>query len=89
MYISKLFLKTDTGELEKKEPQFVRIRKKETAKNYVQHSFSPAAKNVARPKSHVAGRATSLAAAVAQNGYFDANAAPAQPRNSELLPCCA
>ena len=29
---------------------------------------SPSAKNVARPKSHVTLRATSLAAAVAQNG---------------------
>ena len=33
--------------------------------------FSPAAKNVARPKSRAALRATSLAAAVGQHGYVD------------------
>ena len=53
-------------------------RRKEDA----QQNFWPAAKNVARPKSRVALRATSLAAAVAQNGYFDPNVAPAQQRNS-------
>ena len=41
-----------------------------------------AAKNVARSKSRVALCATSLAVAVAQNGYFDPNVAPAQQRNS-------
>ena len=34
--------------------------------------------NVALRKSRVALRATSLSAAVAQNGYFDPNVAPAQ-----------
>ena len=33
-------------------------------------------------ESRVALRATSLAVAVAQNGYFDPNVAPAQQRNS-------
>ena len=47
-----------------------------------QQFFSLAAKNVVRSKSRVALRATSLAAAVAQNGYFDPNVAPAQQRNS-------
>ena len=44
--------------------------------------FSPAAKNVARPKLRVALRATSLAAAIAQNGFCDPNVAPAQQRSS-------
>ena len=39
-------------------------------------------KSVERPKSRVALRATSLAVAVAQKGYFDPNVAPAQQRNS-------
>ena len=43
---------------------------------------TPAAKNVVRPKSRVALRATSLAAAVAQNDHFDPNVARAQQRNS-------
>ena len=43
---------------------------------------TPAVKNVARLKSRVALRATSLAAAVAQNGYFNLNVAPAQQHNS-------
>ena len=45
-----------------------------------QQFFWLAAKNVARPKSRVALRATSLAVAVAQNGYFEPNVAPAQQR---------
>ena len=57
---------------------FSRLQRKKNA----QHFFWPAAKYVARPKSSVALRATSLAAAVAQNGYFDPNVAPAQQRNS-------
>ena len=55
-------------------------KKTPTAKTH--DFFSLAAKNVARPKSRVALRATSLAAAVAQNGYLDPNVAPAQQRNS-------
>ena len=35
-------------------------------------------KRVARPNPRVALRAASLAAAVAQNGYFGSNVAPAQ-----------
>ena len=42
---------------------------------------------VARQESRVALRATSLAAAVAQNGYFDPNVAPAQQRNINALLC--
>ena len=38
--------------------------------------------DVARHKSRVALRTTNLAAAVAQNGHFDPNVAPAQQRNS-------
>ena len=49
-----------------------------TAKKRRATFFWPTAKNVAPPKSRVALRATSLAAAVAQNGYFDPNVAPAQ-----------
>ena len=49
--------------------------------------FAPAAKNVARPKSRGALRPTSLAEIVAQNIYFDPNVAPAQQRNSQLMPC--
>ena len=38
--------------------------------------------NVARKKSRVALRGTSLRAAIAQNGYFDPNVAPTQQCNS-------
>ena len=48
------------------------------AEKKTRNIFSPEAKNVARPKSR---DATSLAAAVAQNGYFDPNVAPVQQRN--------
>ena len=43
---------------------------------------TPGAQNVVRQNSRAALRATSLAAAVAQNGYFNPNVAPAQQRNS-------
>ena len=43
--------------------------------------ISPAANKGPHSKSCVALRATSLAAAVAQNGYFDQNVAPTQQRN--------
>ena len=58
-----------------------------------QNKYSPVAKkkaatkklpppnNVASPKTRVARHATSLAAAVGQNGYFEPNVAPAQQRN--------
>ena len=64
------------GELEKKGPDFFfRLRRKKDAQSF----FSRAAKNIARPKSR-------LAAAVAQNGYVDPDVAPAQQRNSYLMP---
>ena len=69
-----LFFFRLTGELEKDAPK----RRKKSP----QQTVSPAAKDVARPKSRVALRATSLAAAVAQNGYFDPNVAPARQHNS-------
>ena len=47
-------------------------------KKGAQQQKTPAAKNVARQKSRVALRATSLAAAVVQNGHLDPNVAPAQ-----------
>ena len=50
--------------------------------------FFACGENVAHPKSRVALLASSLAAAVAQNGYFDPNVAPAQQRNSYLMPWC-
>ena len=48
-------------------------------KKGAQQQKTPAAKNVARQKSRVALRATSLAAAVAQNGYLTKML---RPRNS-------
>ena len=47
-------------------------------------------KRSARQESRVALRSTSLAASVAQNGYFDPNVSPAQHRNSccYLMPWC-
>lgn len=57
---------------------FVRLRRKKG----VQQLFWPAANNVARTQSRVALRATSLAAAVAQNGSFYPHVAPVQERNS-------
>ena len=51
--------KITSGEVEKKGPIFV-----------PQHFFSPAAENVARPKSRVA-----------RNGYFDPYVAPAHQRS--------
>ena len=87
IYINKLVFKITSGEVEKKGPfffSFFRLRRNKDA----QHFFPRAAKSVARPKSRVALRATSLAAAVAQNGYFDAKVAPAQQPNSQLMPWC-
>ena len=55
-----------------------RLRRKERA----QQKKGLRRKSVERPKFRVALRATSLAVAVAQNGYFDPNVAPAQQRNS-------
>ena len=43
-------------------------------------------KKVARPKSRLALRATRPSAAVAENGYFDQNVAPAQKLIISLLP---
>ena len=71
------------GELEKKILNFFLSP---AAKKRPQQKKWSAAKNVARPKSRVALRAISLAAAVAQNGYFDPTVAPAQQRHSELMP---
>ena len=71
------------SELEKiPPPPQKRLRRKKRRQRF----FSPAAKNVARPKSRVALRATSLAVSVAQNGHFDPNVAPPQQRNSWLMP---
>ena len=50
-------------------------------KTGAQHFFGLRRKKL-RAKSRVALDTTSLAAAVAQNGYFDTNVAPAQQRNS-------
>ena len=51
---------------------------KQNTPEKAQQIKSPTAKNVARPKSRVALRATSLAATVAQNGYdVDRNVSPA------------
>ena len=71
--------KITSAEVEKKGSQ---ILFSPTAKEDAQQLFSPAAKNATHPKSRVALCATSLAAAVAQNGYFDPNVAPAQQRNT-------
>ena len=71
--------KIASGEFEKKGSKFFpRLRRIKDAQQFL----GPAAKNVALPKSRVALRATSFAAALAQNGYFDPNVAPAQQRNS-------
>ena len=51
------------------------------AKKKTATKISPAANKGPHSKSCVALRATSLAAAVAQNGYFDQNVAPTQQRN--------
>ena len=70
------------GVLEKRRFIFLcRVRRKKAA----QHFSPPAAKNVARQKSRAHNQ--SLAAAIAQNGYFDPNVAPAQQHNSQLMPC--
>ena len=47
-----------------------KTRLRRCGKNTPKNIFSPAAKNVARPRSRVALRAASLAAAAAQNGFF-------------------
>ena len=58
-----------------------------TAEEKAATKFSHAATNGARPKSRVALRAASLAAAVGQNGYFDSNIA--LTKMLFWLQCCA
>ena len=48
----------------------------------------PAAKNVARQKTRVALRATSLAVAVALSGHFDPNVALLATAQQLLMPGC-
>ena len=65
--------------IRKKGPNlFLRLQRKKDAQRF----FGPAAKTIARTKSGFTLRANSIAVVVAQNGYYDANVAPAQQRNS-------
>ena len=74
-YINKLSFLSRLRRIRKKGPQFLFC---------LLYGERKARKKFFRlcPKSLVALRSTSLAAAVAQNGYFDQNVAPAQQRTS-------